>query len=89
MKMSAMTGEYEEKGFVDLPEVEDNIKLFSEEILKYGFSPTQVTVKKNVSYADMKDLSAEIKSKIVINKKAGRKTLMLIYYAGHGMMQNN
>ena len=40
MKMSAMTGEYEEKGFVDLPEVEDNIKHFSEEIVKYGFNAT-------------------------------------------------
>ena len=86
MKMSAMTGEYEEKGFVDLPEVEDNIKHFSEEIVKYGFNATQVTVKKNVSYADMKDFAAEIKSKIVINKKAGRKTLTVIYYCGHGMM---
>ena len=32
---------------------------------------------------------ADLKDKINLNTKAGRKTLTVVYYVGHGMMLNN
>ena len=45
-------------------------------------------VRRNVSFDDLSKLMEEIKTQLYVNKAQGLKTLVKVYYAGHGGMKN-
>ena len=75
-----------EKGFADLNEVQDDIEVFSRNIAEYGFGDTDILEKKNINNKSIKKIFNEYQSKINNNAATNRKTLTIVYYAGHGMM---
>ena len=45
-------------------------------------------IRRNTTDKDLSKLMEEIKTELYVNKSQGLKTLVKIYYAGHGAMKN-
>ena len=45
-------------------------------------------VRQNVSYNDLKELMKDLTTKLHVNKAQGLRTLVKVYFAGHGAMKN-
>ena len=79
-----------ELGFADIPEVLQDMEVFSRNIERYNFDADLDIVKKtNLSMAAVRKLLSGYQSRIAANSRANLKTLTVVYYAGHGMMNEN
>ena len=78
------------KGFSDLPAAEVDADNFARKILEYGFEPENVQMQKQVNLKQMQNLINDYRK--TLNKNFyddSMKTLLVIYYAGHGVMYMN
>ena len=83
-------GNPKEKGFADLPEVQQDMDVFSQNIQQYGFDEDMDIIQKtNLSLAAVKKVFAGYQRRIADNADSNKKTLTIIYYGGHGMMKDN
>ena len=83
-------GDQKELGITDLPEVIQDIEVFSQKIQQYNFDEdTEITVRKNLDFAKTKKLFLSLQNKIAENSRSNQKTLTMMYYGGHGMMSDN
>ena len=83
-------GNPKEKGFANLPEVEQDMEVFSQNIQRYGFDEDMDIIQKtNLSIAAIKKVLAGYQRRICDNADSNKKTLTIVYYGGHGMMQDN
>ena len=83
-------GNSQEKGFANLPEVEQDMKVFSQNIQQYGFDEDMDIIQKtNLSLAAVKKVFAGYSRRIADNTDSNKKTLTIVYYGGHGMMKDN
>ena len=83
-------GNPKEKGFADLPEVQQDMEVFSSNIQQYGFDPDfDIVQKTNLSMDAIKKTLAMYSRRIADNSDSNKKTLTLVYYGGHGMMKDN
>ena len=79
-----------EKGFADLPEVQQDMEVFSQNIQRYGFDEDMEIIQKtNLSTDAVKKILNKFQSKINDNIDSNKKTLTIVYYGGHGMMKDN
>ena len=77
-------------GFADLPAVLEDIEVFSRNIVRYDFDADHdILQKTNLSVAAVKKVFLGYQRKINDNADAGQKTLLVVYYSGHGMMADN
>lgn len=56
-------------------------------MLGYGISRPNIMQEQDASYDTMKALIDGARQKIVTNKGQGLKTLVIVYYGGHGVMK--
>ena len=77
------------KGLCDVPGVRDEVNNFAEKILEFGFKPSNVFKAENVNYTTIMQQIENIREIIKKNHKKGLKTLVVIYFAGHGCMYLN
>ena len=78
------------KGFADLPAVVEDMKIFKNNIKQYGFdSDLDIVKKENLSKKALRKLFNGYQRKISDNADLNRKTLTVVYYGGHGMMNDN
>ena len=83
-------GNPKERGFADLPEVQQDIEVFSRNIEQYGFdSDLDILQKTNLSIAGVKKILSGYQRRIADNADSNKKTLTVLYYGGHGMMKDN
>ena len=66
------------------------MEVFSKNIERYGFdSDLDILTKNNINVAAAKKTFLSYQTRINANADAGQKTLTVVYYSGHGMMDNN
>ena len=66
------------------------MELFRTNIQKYGFDEDMdIFEKTNQSVAETKKLFLKFQKKINDNADVNQKTLTVVYYGGHGMMNAN
>ena len=66
------------------------MNVFSHNIQQYGFDEdTDIIERQNLNFAKTKKLFLSLQNKIAANSSSNQKTLTLVYYGGHGMMNNN
>ena len=65
------------------------MKVFSRNIQQYDFDPTDITKGKNLNFAKTKKMFNSLQNKIAANSRSNQKTLTMVYYGGHGMMNDN
>ena len=83
-------GSPKEKGFANLPEVQQDMDVFCQNIQRYGFDEDMDIIKKtNLDTAATKKIFNKMQRKIAENSSSNQKTLTIVYYGGHGMMKNN
>ena len=82
-------GNMKEKGFPDLPEVRQDMEVFSRNIEQYGFGRLDIIQETNLDIASTKEFFNKSKRYIVENARNFEKTLTVVYYGGHGMMNDN
>ena len=83
-------GNQKEKGFANLPEVQQDMEVFNQNIRRYGFDEDMDIIQKtNLSLAAVKKVLAGYQKRICDNSDVNKKTLTVVYYGGHGMMQDN
>ena len=83
-------GNPKQKGYADLPAVLQDIEVFRLNIARYGFdADLEIVQKTNLSVAAVKKIFLGYQKRINVNADAGQKTLTVVYYSGHGMMDDN
>ena len=83
-------GNPKKKGFADLPEVLQDMEVFSRNIEKYNFvSDLDIVQKTNLSIAVIKKIFLGYQRRINDSSDSNKKTLTVVYYGGHGMMMDN
>ena len=87
--MHDANGKTEERGFHDLPDVQQDIDLFRSKIEEYGFPETDIFEKKNATFQSLSKIFRQYERKILENAESGKKTLTIVYYGGHGVMKAN
>ena len=66
------------------------MEVFSQNIQRYGFDEDLEIIRKtNLSIAAIKKFLNKFQSSINRNAESNKKTLTIVYYGGHGMMQDN
>lgn len=55
----------------------------------FGMTDSQIFTSQEVSFPKMKAEMGKITTLVYENGEAGKKTLVFVYYAGHGQMQDN
>ena len=66
------------------------MEVFSQNIQRYGFDEDMEIIRKtNLSIAAIKKFLNKFQSSINRNAESNKKTLTIVYYGGHGMMQDN
>ena len=75
------------KGFGDLPEAENDADFFAKKILQLGFEPDNVTKLKNINLKQIQSQIRKYNKTLNNNSDAHKKTLIVIYFAGHGVMR--
>ena len=76
------------ENFADLPEALQDADEVVEGLHRLQFSDEEITVMKNVGYQEIKIAIDIASADIYQNFKRGLNTLLFVYYAGHGMMNN-
>ena len=79
----------DEKGYEDLPAVDQDMQDFRRYIQEYGFEDSNIMYEKNLDKAATKKTLAKLTKNTVANAKKKEKTLTVVYYGGHGMMRDN
>ena len=84
-------GNPKELGFANLPEVLQDIEVFSHNIQQYDFDEDMgdIIKKTNLNIATVKKILNKFQSRINDNADSNKKTLTVVYYGGHGMMKDN
>ena len=77
------------KGFADLPEAQNDADFFADKILQCGFEPNNVTKLKNINLKQIQDQIKKFRKTLNNNLDADKKTLIVFYFAGHGVMLEN
>lgn len=75
-------------GFADIPEALDDIKVIRQGLKRLKFKSEELLLLKNPSYQEIKVAIDQSSRDIYQNNIDGKKTLLFVYYAGHGMMDN-
>ena len=66
------------------------MEIFSKNIQQYGFDQDMDIIQKtNFSAAEVKKILMRYQTKINSNMDSNKKTLIVVYYGGHGMMKDN
>ena len=66
------------------------MQVFRSNIEQYDFDEnTDIIDRQNLDFAKTKKLFLSLQNKIAANSRSNQKTLTIVYYAGHGMMQDN
>ena len=88
--MLDQNGNPKQFGYSDLPAVLQDIEEFSQKIQQYGFDEDmEITLKKNLSWNTLKILLTKFQKRINDNADVNQKTLTIVYYGAHGMMNDN
>ena len=78
------------EGFVDINEAMDDIKIVIAGLRRLMFARDEITTLSNPTYQDIKKAIDESSASIYENYTQNNgKTLLFVYYAGHGMMDNS
>ena len=66
------------------------MQVFRQNIEQYDFDEnTDIIDRQNLDFAKTKKLFLSLQNKIAANARSNQKTLTVVYYAGHGMMNEN
>ena len=76
-------------GFADLRGAEKDADIFEKNILQCGFDQNNVTKLKNVNFNQIKNQLTKYRRVLSDGSDAKKNTLLVIYYAGHGVMLRN
>ena len=79
-------GNPKELGFKDLPDVHQDMEVFYTNIQQYGFDDFGIMQKTGLSMDAVKKVFNGYQRRINDNADAGLKTLTIVYYGGHGMI---
>ena len=74
--------------FTDLPAAENDADVFAQKIIQCGFDPKDVTTLKNVNFKQIKEQMWKY-NRFLNKNQDDKKTLIVIYFAGHGVMLKN
>ena len=77
------------EGIEDLPDVQQDMEIFTQNIQRYGFKDIDIVKRKNLDYATTNKMFLGFERKININARRGLQTLTMVYYSGHSMMKDN
>ena len=75
-----------------MPGVRDELNNFAEKILEFGFKKKNVLKVENADYSAIMEKIEFVRNLVTKNHKKGLKTLVVVYFAGHGCLylnQNN
>ena len=73
---------------IDLQPALTDAEVFNEGIQRYGFDAVTTLKNIDVEFKRMGELLRGAKTKMDRNFEEGKNTLLVVYYAGHGMMKN-
>ena len=76
------------ENFADIPETLDDIKVVKAGLKRLQFQSSEIEILKDPNYQKIKIAIDSASREIFENYEEGRKTLLYVYYAGHGMMDN-
>ena len=76
-------------GFCDLEDCAQDLVTFKNGLKNYGFGRRDITCEEDVDYNGLKELMDSLRVELINNGKSKIKTLLVIYYAGHGCMRGN
>ena len=55
--------------------------------MSLGVREDEIQIVKNADFATLSRLLKQLNLRIMINNEAGKKTLVFVYYGGHGIMK--
>ena len=76
------------EGFQDIPEVDEDASLVYAGLRRLKFAKSEITMLNNPVYQEIKIAIDKVSAQIYTNYREGLNTLLYVYYAGHGMMDN-
>ena len=76
------------EGFSDIPEALEDIKVVHAGLRRLRFAKDEITMIENADYMQVKIAIDGANAEIYDNFSNGLNTLLFVYYAGHGMMDN-
>ena len=76
------------KDIKDLPAVKEDLKTIELGVMHLGFTKDEIQVMEEPSFADIKKTMYTVQNKIYNANEEGEKTLLFVYYAGHGIQSN-
>ena len=72
---------------LDLPQCREQAQQFEERIAHFSFRPDQIHRYSDIHHNDFKTAFQETKDKITNNTQQGRRTLLVCFYAGQGIIK--
>lgn len=76
------------EGFSDIPEAIEDMKVVHAGLRRLRFAKDEITMIENADYMQVKIAIDGANAEIYDNFSNGLNTLLFVYYAGHGMMDN-
>ena len=75
--------------FQDIPYVDADAENAKRGFISLGANPNDITVKEDQSFEGLKKFFRSINNQVIVNWETHRqKSLVFVYYAGHGVMDN-
>ena len=71
--------------FADIDQADEDVQNFRNYIIALGANPADIVVMSNVSFNDLKGIKNDLQAMLHLGSKAGERTGIILYYAGHGM----
>ncbi len=71
--------------FADIDQADQDAQNVRNHIIALGANPADIVMMSNVSFNDLKGMKNDLQAMLHLGSKAGEKTAIVIYYAGHGM----
>ena len=76
------------ENFADIPNVDADAENAKRGFISLGASIADIQIYENLSFDDMKSLFGGMQRKVIQNWAAQQTSLIFVYYAGHGVMDN-
>ena len=78
------------QNFKDIPETQNDIKVVYAGLRRLKFEQSDIVILRDPKYPELKIAIDQLSADIYRNQSsAGLNTLVFVYYAGHGMMDNS
>ena len=74
--------------FANIPNVDQDAINAKNGFMSLGASIADITTVEDASFADLKSLFSGMQRKVIQNWAGQQKSLIFVYYAGHGIMDN-